>query len=145
MSNTNPEGVPALKAEAAKSESWIVIITAMGALLSALTASHADAGKWISFGVTLATVLVYAVMRTPLASEKPGWKTKSFWASIAVVLASVATAVTEAEIPGLPPGVTKIASVIVAMLAALGYTAIRVSAKKGSSETARRLGAKPEK
>jgi len=131
---TNPSPLsplpPPSKPEVTRSELWITVIGALGSALSAMVARSGSASIWVSFGTMVGTVAVYAIMRTPIATTRPGWKTPAFWASLATVLVSVTLAISEANIPGLPIGLTKIASIITAALTAAGYTAIRYSAKK---------------
>lgn len=123
------------KSEISKSEFWIVAIGSAGSLLSALTTSHPGIGKWVSFAAMAATAAVYAIVRTPLASQHPGWKTKTFWTSLVVIIASVAAAVAETPIAGISANVTKSAALVVSTLAALGYAAVRVKGKKTQPST----------
>jgi hypothetical protein len=125
-----PDSTP--KSEINRSESWVTTLSVVGSILTAITATS-PAGSHtmtiLSVISALFTVVVYSMMRTPLATDHPGWKTKAFWGSILTVMASVALAITDIDIPGLPPGATKVASIISSVLTALGYTAIRYQAK----------------
>ena len=89
--------------------------------------SHARAAAMIT---VLFTSFVYALFRTPLVSEHPGWRTKAFWGSIISIGGSMALALSEAEIPGLPPGVTRVASLAASSVVAAGYTVSRFTAKQ---------------
>ncbi len=76
---------------------------------------------------------VFAIFKTPLVAKRPGWKTKVFWTSVLTVIGSVALAVSELDIPGLPDGITRIASMITAGLSAAGYTVYRRQIKEADS------------
>ena len=126
--------IPPTKPEIERSELWVTLIGAIGSALSAMVAKSGSASIWVSFATLVATAATYAIMRTPIAINPPGWKTPAFWGALATVAVSVTVAISEANIPGLPVGLTKIASIITAALTAAGYTAIRYSAKRNSIE-----------
>jgi len=118
------------KGDLGKTEFWLSLVT----VATALTAAYgkgSSSGTWI---VSLISVVLtagsYAALRTGIVAGTTGWKTKAFWGSMLTVVASCAAAVTNTEIPGLPEGTTKVASVISAALMAAGYTAIRAKEKK---------------
>jgi hypothetical protein len=109
-----------------RSETWVSTLTSVGAVLSmAVSGKNEEIAMWASLGALVLTGVTQTLTRTALVSDHPGWKTKAFWGSIATVAASVALAVSEANIPGLPPGITKIAAVVVAGLTAAGYSGWR--------------------
>jgi hypothetical protein len=112
-----------------RSETWLTLITALGAMATAMVGQHPGSVTLVSAFVLVLSVGVYAFYKTDLPSRKSGVKTKAFWASIATVVGSVALALSEADLPGLPAGVTKYAALISTLLTAAGYTIIRYNAK----------------
>lgn len=122
--------------EVAKSELWVNLLAGLGAALPAMFGNNTP--PWVTLGLLVLMTVVYTASRTPLVADKPGWKTKEFWISIAVIVATVAVAVAEAKIPGLPEGISKGASIIVAVCTAMGYTAVRLKIKN-EDETKRRV------
>lgn len=123
-----------IKADTQKSEFWISVISTVGSLLSASLAKTPGAATWINFGALVVTIVAYVLMRTPIvAPSGPGWKSKSFWLAVPVLLLSIAVGISEANIPGLPPGVTQVASAFAIALTGAGYTAIRYRAKNAPS------------
>lgn len=123
---------PALK----QSEFWISLV---GSILSLLVLVLNENEVALAIASTVAFLLsaaVYAYFRTPLPSEKPGWKTKTFWVSILTVLGSVAAAISGADLPGIPESVTKVAAMITAGLTAGGYTLYRYQGKMALSRKA---------
>lgn len=124
--NTDP------KPELAKSESWVTIVAVLGAI-APLVGSNAS--KIITVISLVISAGAYAFFHTSLPSEKPGWKTPAFWTAVATIVGSVALALTQADLPFLPVGVTKVASVIVAAVTAAGYTIYRTSLKRSGGAT----------
>jgi hypothetical protein len=125
-----------LKSVSRRSETWLSALTSVGAALSAYGPLAGGTNRqievWASMGALVLTVATQTLTRTALVADHPGWKTKAFWGSVAMVVASVALAISEANIPGLPPGITKSAAVGVAALTAAGYSGWRYRAKGGS-------------
>lgn len=122
-----------IKRDVQKSEAWLSTVTALGALLTAYLSHVQGAATWIALGVCGALAAVYAYFRTPLASQKkPGWKTKTFWVSVTGIVGSVATAIAEIDIAGIPARVTQTSAMISAGIVALGYTIWRSRDKVGS-------------
>jgi len=118
------------KPDLERSEAWLSALSGVGALVAAYTARIEGAATWVALGVCVVLTAVYAFFRTPLAAEdRPGVRTKAFWTSIIVVLASVATAISEAAIAGIPPKVTQAAGMIAAAAVAMGYNVWRYKAK----------------
>lgn len=107
------------------SEFWLSLITTLMAVVMVLLKDHTRALAITSGVAAILSAGVFAFYRTPLLSEKPGWKTPMFWGSIATVIGSMAAAVSEFELSFLPKGVTQAASMIVAGLTAAGYTIYR--------------------
>lgn len=136
------ETSPVAKSRFSRSETWCAALLSGGAFLGLLFPNKPQIAVWFSAVVTMLTIAVHAAVQTPLAGEKAGWKTPTFWGSIAVVAASVATSISGKEIPGVPEGCTKYAAIVVGMLTTLGYNAVRVGAKKspGSTPSAPPLG-----
>ncbi len=134
MTDPLPSPMPPVKTDAQRSEFWISIIGTVGSLLSATMSKTPGASTWINFGALITTITAYVVMRTPITAESgPGWKSKAFWAALPVLLVSIAVGITDAPIPGLPDGVTKVASAIAIALTSAGYTALRYQAKNAPS------------
>ena len=123
--------------EVAKTELWVNLLAGLGAVLPAVL--DQTTAPWVSLVLVVLMTVVYTAARTPLVANKPGWKTKEFWISLAVILVSAALAVAEAKIPGLPEGVSKGASIIVAVCTAMGYTAVRLKVKREDETRRRRL------
>lgn len=120
------------KKDLQKSEAWLSAITVIGAFLSTTLAHDKGNAKSVAlFVVCLALAGVYAFFRTPLASSKvPGIKTKAFWSSLVVVVASMAAAIAETKIGVVPAGVTQTAGMVVAVVTALGYNVWRYKEKQ---------------
>lgn len=118
----------------ATTEFWTTLMTCIGVFL---TSMHVKTSI-----VTLITTLVsvampaavYTFYKTTLPSKHPGVKTKAFWVALGTIAASIVLAVSEANVPGLPPSVTKVVAIIAASLTATGYTAIRVRQKKADAQ-----------
>jgi uncharacterized membrane protein YhhN len=111
------------------SENWLSILTVITNLVLAV----ASQSKWTAVFAAFCVAVVggvYAYFRTDLPSSKPGWKTKLFWTSIIVIVGSAALNLGQATIPGLSGTVTKYASMVAAVIAAAGYTLLRVEIKK---------------
>lgn len=110
-------------------ENWLSVATVILNLLFAVSAQN----KWVAVVAAFSVAAigaVYAYFRTDLPTTKPGWKTKAFWASIVVIIGSAALNLSQASIPGLSAEVTKYATMIASVVAAAGYTLIRVESKK---------------
>lgn len=128
----------------ATSEYWITILTVLANLGFAFAAQN----KWgaVFAACSIAAIGgVYAYFRTDLPSANPGWKTKLFWGSIAVIMGLAALNLAEAQIPGLSPTVTKYASMVATVIAAAGYTLVRVGTKKTEMLFAKKQGAQGTK
>jgi len=119
------------KGLAKRSEAWLSLVTMVGVFASAMVGNNSTAMMSVSVAVLALTVGVFAIFKTDLPSVKPGIKTKAFWSSVVTVVGSIALALSEADIAGLPSGVTKLASILSALVAAGGYTVIRYRAKVG--------------
>lgn len=121
-----------VKKDLQKSEAWLSAITVFGAFLSTTLAHDKGNAKSIAlFVVCLALSGVYAFFRTPLAASKtPGIKTKAFWSSLFVVVASMAASISETAIGVMSPRVVHSAGMIVAVATALGYNVWRYSEKQ---------------
>lgn len=121
------EKKPAVKA----SETWLSLITAVGAIVTAYTSSIEGAARWVALGVCVLLAAVYALFRTPLVNRegRPGVTTRAFWGALLGVVASVATAIGEAQIAGLPPQITQAASMVAGALVAAGYNVWRYRRK----------------
>ena len=119
--------VPTTKPEAKRSELWLSIITAVGALVGSNLSSEGK--SWVGVGVAVLLAVVYAFFRTPMAAEKPGVGTKVFWGSVVTILGSGAAALVDPTLPGVPEGVGRIAAIAVAAVTAAGYTIHRFRAK----------------
>lgn len=118
------------KSAAARTESWLSLITALGAVLTAHFSHIEGAASKIAAGVCVLLAAVYAIAHTPLtSSNRPGIKTKAFWGSIVVVLGSMAAALSEVSIEGLSPKITQAAALVVACVTAAGYNVWRYTAK----------------
>lgn len=118
------------KPDLERSEAWLSTLSGLGALVAAYTAHIEGSATWVAVGVCTVLAAVYAFFRTPLAAkDRPGVKTKAFWTSIIVVLASVATAISEADIAGVPAKVTQLAGMIGAAAVAMGYNVWRYRTK----------------
>ena len=116
-----------------QSEFWLSLIASLLAIVMIFFKD--EQAMAIASGIALTiSAAVYAAFRTPLPSEKPGWKTKTFWVSILTVFGSVAAAIDEVEMPGLPKGVTRIAAMVTAGLTAGGYTIYRYKGKLALSK-----------
>lgn len=103
------------------SEFWLSLITT---LLSVVMVVLKD-GQAIAWASGIAAVMaagVYAFFQSPLPSEKPGVKSKVFWTSVITIVGSVAVAVSELTIAGIPPAVIQVAGMISAAVTAGGYT-----------------------
>lgn len=125
---TDPTGtdIRPVKAEITRTEFIISAITAIGGALSAV-----ETPNWvISLLAIVATTLGYVLRRTDFAVNPPGWKTARFWTSLAVIVGAVATAITEATIPGVPKAVMSTVIIVLAALTALGYQSTRFNTKK---------------
>jgi hypothetical protein len=118
--------LPKLKRQHATTEMWMTVATALSAIATAVGGKVTGSGSLVAglFSVVV-TAVTYAALRTPLAAKRSGWKTPLFWTSMLSILGSVSLAVSEADIPGLPPGVTKICAIVASGLAASGYTVYR--------------------
>lgn len=112
-----------------RSETWMTLIAAFGAMASAMVGQHTGGNIAVSVGVLVLTVGVFSFYKTDLPSKKSGVKTKAFWTGIATMLGSVALALSEADLPGLPAGVTKYAALVSTLVVAAGYTVVRYNAK----------------
>ncbi len=118
------------KPDLERSEAWISALSGIGALLTAYLAHIEGAQTWVALFLCAALAGAYAFFRTPLAAKgAPGIKTKTFWTSTVVILASVTTAVSEAVIVGIPAEVTQIAGMVSAVAVALGYNVWRYRRK----------------
>lgn len=119
---------PQTKSNLQRSETWLSAIAAIGAVLT--VNAHKDLSVFVAVGVTVALAAAFAIFRTPLVNKKrPGVKTKAFWTALVVVLGSVAAAVAEADIPGVPAKVVQVAGAIAAGVTALGYNIWRYKGK----------------
>lgn len=131
--NTLPETpsakVAAAKPDVQKSEFWMALVTIVGTL-GASFATTGMVGKIFALAGLVLTAGVYAYFRTPLPSEKPGWKTTAFLGAVLSIIASVAVAISEADLPFLPPGVTKVAAVVSAAIVSAGYSVYRFRVKR---------------
>jgi len=112
-----------------RSETWMALVASFGALASATVGSHSTAQTIVSVAVLVLTVGIYAYYKTDLPSKHSGVKTKAFWVSMATVVGSVALALSEADMLGLGPNVTKYAALVSTLLSAAGYTVIRYNTK----------------
>lgn len=122
-----------IKNTAQKSEVWLSVITAIAAVFNVYLAHIEGIGVWIALGSCIALAAVYTFFKTSLASQsRPGWKTKPFWVAIGTVVASVAAAIAETPIPGLPPKIAQIAGVVTTVAMALGYNIWRYREKTGA-------------
>jgi hypothetical protein len=124
MSDTT---TPAPKGELSKSESWVTIVAVLGSIAPLLGAGTA---KWVSLLAAVFAAGAYAYFHTAHPSDSPGWKTPAFWTAIASVVGSVALVLTKTDFPFLPPGVTKVAAIIVTAVTAAGYTLYRYTVKQ---------------
>jgi uncharacterized membrane-anchored protein len=115
-----------------KSEMWLAVITSLGTL----GAGFAMNSNTVTVITLLLTAGTYAFFRTDLAATKPGWKTKAFWGALLSVVGSIALALSQANLPFLPPNVTKVAAMIAAGIASGGYTIYRYTVKKGTTSPA---------
>ena len=113
------ENEKATKPDFQKSEFWAAILTLISAIIGGL---HGETKSRI---IALTSALFISFV-----SEHPGWKTRAFWGSIASIVGSMALAVSEADIPGLPVGLTKAASMTAATVISAGYTVSRYTAKQ---------------
>lgn len=118
---------PPVKSDAAKSESWVSLLAILGSLANGFVNSHSHVVSLISL---LTATGVYAYCRSPLASDRPGWKTPAFAAAVISIVGSVATSLLDANLPFLPAGVTKDVTIIASGAAAGGYTIYRYQVKK---------------
>ena len=121
----------AIKSPAKKSEVWLSVITAIGAVVTAYTSHIQGAATYIAIAACLLLTGVYAFFKTPLASSdgRPGVKSKAFWVSIIVVLGSLAAAFSELKIPGVPAKVAQALEMIPALVTAAGYNIWRYQKK----------------
>ena len=117
------------KPDVQKSEAWTSIMAALGIIGASLSVTS-TAGKIFVFGNLVITVGVYAYFHTSLPSMRPGWKTKAFIGAAISIVGSVALALSEANFPFLPAGVTKYAAIVSAAITAAGYTIYRYQTKK---------------
>ncbi len=120
------------KSIVSQSEAWLSAITGAGALATAYLSHITGAATWVALGLCVLLTGVFAFFKTPLAAkDKPGVKTKTFWTAVIVILASIATAVSEADIGGIPARVTQIAGMASSAAMALGYNIWRYRKKAG--------------
>ena len=128
------------KLETQKSEFWTAILTVVGTLVATLTGSKTVLGSTASTVVAIIGLIVitgvYAYFKTDLPTDKPGWKTREFWAAVIAIVGSVATALSEASIAGMSPTVTKIAALVGAAVVTSGYTIYRWSEKTAATRAA---------
>lgn len=112
------------------SETQLTLVTSFGAVLTAYL-SHIDgAATWIALGVCVFLTAAHAFRSTALAAPGgPGIKTKAFWSAVVVVVASVATAIAETDIAGIPAKVTQAAGLVAAAATAFGYRIWRYGKK----------------
>lgn len=106
------------------SEFWLSLITT-GLSVAVIMLKDGQAIAWASGIAAVLAAGVYALFQTKLPSENPGWKSKAFWGAVISVVGSMAVAVADLAIPGLPDGVTQIAAMIGAAVSAGGYTIYR--------------------
>lgn len=116
----------------ARTENILTAIAGVGAAISAMTAEVQGAATWVALGVCVAMTGTFAFFKTSLPAGVSGIHTRAFWISLLTILASVATAISEADIPGLPKGVTKIATTVSSLLIAFGYHVWRYTEKKST-------------
>lgn len=121
-----PPSLP--KPELTRSELWTTVFTVIGTLATGF-ATTGPAGKFIALVTLLGTVATYTYYRTPLPSAHPGWKTPAFFGSALSIVGSIALAISEANLPYLPEGATKIGALVAAGVTAAGYTVYRYSVK----------------
>lgn len=122
-----------------KSETWMTLVAALTAMAVPLAEGFGDKIHVIISLIALAiTVGTYTVFKTDLPSIKPGWTSKPFWSAVVIVIGSVALAISETTIAGVPPGVTKAAGIIAAAVTAAGYTLLRFSAKETQAQRLRK-------
>lgn len=120
----------ATKGPLKRSEYWLSLIAAIQSVLLAQLDGHPSVVAWVSFGGVFALAGVHAVFRTPLvAKDAPGVRTARFWVSLATVLGSGAAAVAAGNIPGIPPVVIQVASIVSGLVAAAGYGIHRYARK----------------
>jgi drug/metabolite transporter (DMT)-like permease len=126
--DTRPPDKRPRKANVARSEFQLSLVTILGTVLTLVSREPTTTTALVS---VILTAGAYAIFQTDIVSKKPGWKTIPFWTSLLTVLASIALAISEANIPGLPEGVTRLAAVLAAALTSAGYTAYRYKVKRG--------------
>ncbi len=118
------------KSVISKTEAWMSSIVSLGVLLTAYLSHIEGAATWVALGVCVLLTGIFAYFRTPLASkDKPGVKTKTFWTAIVVIVASIATSISETVVVGVPAAVTQVAGMISAATMALGYNVWRYKRK----------------
>ena len=118
------------KSVISKTEAWMSSIASLGVLLTAYVSHIEGAPTWVALGVCVLLTGIFAFFKTPLAAkDKPGVKTKTFWTAIVVIVASIATAVSEIDIAGIPAKVTQVAGMIASAAMALGYNIWRYKRK----------------
>lgn len=103
------------------SEFWLSLITTILSVLMVML-KDGTAIAWASGIAAVMSAGVYALFQTPLPSDNPGVKSKVFWTSVVTIVGSMAVAVSEMSIPGIPPAVIQVAGMISAAIAAGGYT-----------------------
>jgi heme O synthase-like polyprenyltransferase len=122
--------LPPTKNSTETTELWTSLATFLMTVVVTLTGTVKGSGSVIATIFSLVVMAgTYAFMNTPLAAKRVGWKTPMFWSSVMTIVGSIALAFTEADIPGLPPGVTKISSIVAAGVAASGYNVYRYTHK----------------
>ena len=120
-----------IKSRYATSEFWLSMITT-GLSLVMFVVKDGNALAWASGIAAFLSAGVYALFQTKLPSENPGWKSKAFWTAMVSVFGSMAVAVADIHIPGLPDVVTQIAAMIAAAVSAGGYTIHRRANKSAA-------------
>jgi len=103
------------------SEFWLSLITTMLSV-AMVVLKDGQAIAWASGIAAVISAGVYAFFQSPLPSEQPGVRSKVFWTSVITIVGSVAVAVSELAIPGIPHTVVQVAGMISAAIAAGGYT-----------------------
>lgn len=117
------------KPEVQKSEAWASIVAVLGVFGAGFSITGTT-GKVFALVSLLITVGTYAYFHTTLPSLRPGWKTKAFLGAALSIVGSIALALSEANLPFLPAGVTKYAALMSAAISAAGYTVYRYQAKR---------------
>lgn len=120
-----------LKSPAKTTEFWTTLATTLTSFVIAFNPKHATVITTVIALLAVAIpACVYAYGQTTLPSSRPGWKTKSFWTAVITIVGTVSLAVSETDIPGLPPGVTRLAALVAAGIATAGYSLLRFKAKR---------------